>query len=138
MSSTSTTTYDQEAEEEEPKQPLGKRRGILGIKPGWVRLSLPWYASEGDLEFVLSAVEFVATHGVDFAPAYRLDWRTGIWRYRDGARGGGAPLELTVEALRSSGAEASGLPEDVIGDEELQAERARYFEEARRAAGRAV
>ena len=35
------------------------RRGILGIKPGWVRISLPWYASEGDLEFVLSAVEFV-------------------------------------------------------------------------------
>jgi selenocysteine lyase/cysteine desulfurase len=112
------------------------RRGLLGIKPGWVRLSLPWYASEGDLEFILSAVEFVATHGVDFAPAYRLDWRTGIWRYRDGARGGGAPLELSVEALRSPGAAASGLPEDMIGDEELQAERARYFEEARRAAGR--
>jgi hypothetical protein len=111
------------------------RRGILGIKPGWVRISLPWYASGRDLEFVLSAVEFVATHGMDFAPAYHLDWRSGVWRYREGQGGGGAPLELSVEALRSAGA-GSDLPESTIGEEDLEGERARYFEEARRAAGR--
>jgi selenocysteine lyase/cysteine desulfurase len=111
------------------------QRGILGIKPGWVRISLPWYASERDLEFILGAVEFVATHGIAFVPAYELDWRRGVWRHREPpeAEHGGAP-QLSVAALRGAGAD--GLPDDTIGEEEVRAERAGYLEEARRAAAR--
>jgi hypothetical protein len=48
------------------------RRGIGGIKPGWSRISLPWYASEADLDFILAAAEFIATHGKGFRPALSI------------------------------------------------------------------
>ncbi len=48
------------------------RRGVGGVKPGWVRLTLPFYASEADVDYILRAVEFVADHGRDFVPLYRL------------------------------------------------------------------
>ena len=38
-------------------------QGNLGVKPGWVRLTLPFYASDEDVDFILGAVEFIADHG---------------------------------------------------------------------------
>ena len=43
-------------------------------------MDVRYYASEEDVDFVLSAVEFVADHGVDFLPLYRMGWRDGVWR----------------------------------------------------------
>src|SRR5216684_6097290 len=108
--------------------------GFLGIKPGWVRLSLPFYASREDLDFILSAVEFVAEHWMDFVPAYRLGWMDGVWRYPDRSP---APLQrppLDLDALSQLAFEtgSEGESEEPISDEALEAERARYFDEAHR------
>jgi len=82
------------------------REGLNGIKPGWARISLPWYASSEDVDFVLSAVEFVADHGMEFVPLYRFGWRDGVWRHVDRPDAGRAPLELTADALvQAAGAE---------------------------------
>lgn len=110
-------------------------RGIVGIKPGWVRLTLPYYASEEDLEFLLAAVEFVADHGEAFVPAYRLGWLDGVWRHIDCPMRDCMPIELTVEALQEAAQSfAAGDHEAPMSEAQLRAERARYFEEARRAA----
>jgi selenocysteine lyase/cysteine desulfurase len=110
-------------------------RGVLGVKPGWVRLSLPYYASEEDLEFILSAVEFVADHGQAFVPAYRLGWRDGVWRHIDQPTPDVPPIELTVEALSEAAQSfAAGDHEAPMSDAQLRAERKRYFVEAHRAA----
>ncbi|MFZ5468295.1 MAG: aminotransferase class V-fold PLP-dependent enzyme [Myxococcota bacterium] len=110
-------------------------KGILGIKPGWVRLSLPYYATEEDLELMLSAVEFVADHGEAFVPAYRLEWMTGVWRHIERPMTDVKPIELTVEALAEAAQSFSaGDHESPMGEGQLRIERARYFDEARSAA----
>ncbi|HET9595549.1 MAG TPA: aminotransferase class V-fold PLP-dependent enzyme [Anaeromyxobacteraceae bacterium] len=59
------------------------RAGLLGAKPGWVRLSLPYHASEEDVAFLLDAVELVADEGEAFVPLYRFSWRDGSWCIQD-------------------------------------------------------
>lgn len=98
-----------------------------------MRLSLPPYASEEDVEFILRAVEFVADHGTAFVPLYRFGWRDGVWRHVERPAGDVEPIALTVEAVMSA---AHGLPaggdEAPLSEERLRAERARYFDEAER------
>ena len=111
------------------------QRGIIGVKPGWVRVSLPYYASAADIDFILSAIEFVADRGKDFVPAYELGWRDGVWRHIEAPTPDIPPIELTLEALEEAAQSfAAGDHETPISEAQLAAERARYFKEARAAA----
>ncbi len=56
--------------------------GYEGVKPGWARVSLHYLAGDQDIDFLLSAIEFVAEHGHLFLPLYRFCWRGGSWRHR--------------------------------------------------------
>jgi selenocysteine lyase/cysteine desulfurase len=110
-------------------------QGILGIKPGWVRISLPHYATPEDIDFILRAVEFVADRGMDFVPSYRLNWRDGVWRHIEKPMPDVQPLELTVEALEeASQSFSAGDHEAPMSEAQLRAERALYFKEAGRIA----
>ncbi|MDE0895095.1 MAG: aminotransferase class V-fold PLP-dependent enzyme [Planctomycetota bacterium] len=107
-------------------------RGLTGMKPGWVRLSLPYYASEEDLEFVLSAVEFVATYGKEFVPSYRFDWSNGVWTHMHLDMDTTLPFELSVGSLQEAAAcFAAGDHETPLNDAQIAAERASYFKEAK-------
>ncbi len=107
------------------------RRGIGGIKPGWVRMTIPFYANEDDIEFLLSAVEFVADYGRLFVPLYRLGWADGVWRHIERPQPDIEPIELTVHALEEAAQSfAAGDHESPMSERELLAERRRYFEEA--------
>jgi len=111
------------------------RKGVLGIKPGWVRVSLPYYASTDDLEFMLSAIEFVADHGELFVPAYKLGWLDGVWRHIERPMTDVQPIELTVEALEEAAQSFSaGDHEAPMSEAQLKRDRAQYFEVARRLA----
>jgi selenocysteine lyase/cysteine desulfurase len=108
------------------------QRGLEGIKPGWARLSLPWYASEEDIDFLLTAVEFVASHGIEFVPLYRFGWTDGVWRHLERPQTGRVPLDLSLDGLRAAGDRSGTVaPEPSMTDEELHAERGRYLKEAR-------
>jgi hypothetical protein len=100
--------------------------GITGAKPGWVRVSLPWYASAEDVEFTMRAVEFVASRGEAFVPLYRLDWRDGVWRHREGEVADPSPLQLSADEILGPPPPASPVPSPA----EREAERARYLAEA--------
>jgi selenocysteine lyase/cysteine desulfurase len=104
--------------------------GVTGAKPGWVRVSLPWYASPGDVEFTLRAVEFVASRGEAFVPLYRLDWRDGVWRHTEAEVADPAPVRLTAESVLAGPPPAGAIPSPA-GQE---AERAGYLAEAERVA----
>ncbi len=104
--------------------------GVTGAKPGWVRVSLPWYASPGDVEFTLRAVEFVASRGEAFVPLYRLDWRDGVWRHREAEVAEPSPVRLTAESILSGPSPAGPVP----SPSERDAERAGYLAEAERLA----
>lgn len=60
-------------------------RGCEGIKPGWTRVSFNYFISEPVFQYLVKAVDLVATHGWKLLPAYRFDPLRGIWRHRDGA-----------------------------------------------------
>ena len=69
-------------------------RGCEGIKPGWTRVSFNYFISETVFEYVVEAVDLVATHGWRLLPAYRFEPMTGLWRHRDGPVE--PPLRLTA------------------------------------------
>jgi selenocysteine lyase/cysteine desulfurase len=66
--------------------------GCEGIKPGWVRVNFNYFISEAVFEYVLEAVDLVASEGWRLAPMYRFDPASGLWRHRGGTAE--APLSL--------------------------------------------
>ncbi|KAK3161840.1 hypothetical protein QOZ80_1BG0082170 [Eleusine coracana subsp. coracana] len=77
--------------------------GYHGVRPGWTRVSLAYYTSTQEAEFVLDAVDFVASFGHRFLPLYSFDWKTGDWQY-DHSRARG----LLPNSVRTSPAASSG------------------------------
>lgn len=67
--------------------------GYEGVKPGWARVSLHYLMSDEDVDFLLSAVEFIAEHGHLFLPLYKFCWRGGSWRHRGAATEAGHAFE---------------------------------------------
>ena len=67
-------------------------RGCEGIKPGWVRVNFNYFISDETLEFILEAVDLIATRGWTLLPLYQLDQATGMWHHRDGVPE--APMRL--------------------------------------------
>ncbi|KAG8055558.1 hypothetical protein GUJ93_ZPchr0001g33028 [Zizania palustris] len=61
--------------------------GYHGVRPGWTRVSLAYYTSTEEAEFVLDAVDFVASFGHRFLPLYDFDWETGDWEYNHANNG---------------------------------------------------
>jgi hypothetical protein len=59
-------------------------RGCEGIKPGWVRVNFNYFISDAVFEFILAAVDMVATDGWRMLPQYRFEPATGFWRHAAG------------------------------------------------------
>jgi selenocysteine lyase/cysteine desulfurase len=109
--------------------------GLGGLKPGWVRLSLPYYASEEDVEFILAALGHELHRGEDFLPLYRFGWRDAVWTHAERPQTDVAPIELSLDALREAAfCFAAGDHEAPVSEAHVKAERQRYFDEALRAA----
>ena len=58
------------------------RRGHLGMKPGWARISLHFTMDEDDVDYLADAIEFVARHGHAFLGDYAFDLASGAWTHR--------------------------------------------------------
>ena len=58
--------------------------GCEGIKPGWVRVSFNYFISPVVFDYIVEAVDLVATYGWALLPDYRFDPYTGLWRHHDG------------------------------------------------------
>ena len=67
--------------------------GCEGIKPGWTRVSFNYFISEEVFDYIVEAVDLVATDGWRLLDTYRFDPMTGLWRHRGGAVE--PPLRLT-------------------------------------------
>lgn len=51
------------------------------LRPGFCRVSLPFFMSEAELAFVLEALKMVATEGWKILPQYVVNAETGQWRH---------------------------------------------------------
>jgi selenocysteine lyase/cysteine desulfurase len=110
--------------------------GLTGLKPGWVRLSLPYHATGEEVDFLLSAIEFVADHGEAFVPLYRLGLRDGLWTVAGTPVEEPRPIALEVESVAraAAGRLPAVDPAVALPDEGAAALRRTYLEEARRLA----
>jgi selenocysteine lyase/cysteine desulfurase len=60
--------------------------GFEGVKPGWTRLNFNYFIEREEFEFLLSAIEFVASHGERFLGLYDFDWHSGAWQHKRDSR----------------------------------------------------
>ncbi len=56
--------------------------GGNGVKPGWARVNFNYFITEAQFEFILEAIDFVATHGWKFLTHYTFDPGSGSWVHR--------------------------------------------------------
>ncbi|MCX5747668.1 MAG: aminotransferase class V-fold PLP-dependent enzyme [Proteobacteria bacterium] len=56
--------------------------GCEGIKPGWIRVNFNYFISETIFDFIVRAVDVIATHGWKLLPDYEFDPMAGTWRHR--------------------------------------------------------
>jgi len=106
------------------------QEGVLGVKPGWVRFSVPYYASRADVEFLLTAVETVADIGRAFVPLYEFSWRDASWRWPGSTPPVRSSLLAELAELWRSG-DSAAASEPTLDEDELVRDRTRYLEEAR-------
>src|SRR5215207_5287746 len=57
-------------------------RGYLGIRPGWARVTFAYFMSEAVVDYLVEAVDLVASYGHRLLGDYVFDPRTGHWRNR--------------------------------------------------------
>ena len=103
-------------------------RGCEGIKPGWTRISFNYFISEAVFEYIVDAVDLVATLGWGLLPEYRFDPMTGLWRHHNG------PVEPPLRLTSLSYDQATGalVVPDLPHDRAPESALAGYLHEARR------
>ncbi len=57
--------------------------GIAGVKPGWCRVNLHFSMDDAEAQYLIDAVNFVASHGHLFLELYDFDLTSGLWSHRD-------------------------------------------------------
>lgn len=102
-------------------------RGCEGIKPGWTRVSFNYFISEAVFQYLVAAVDLVATDGWKLLPQYRFDLTRGLWRHHLG------PVEPPLRLAQISYDQATGHmvhpPIDHVRAPE--SDLARYLDQAR-------
>ena len=58
------------------------RRGHLGAKLAFARLSFNYFISDEVFQYIIDAVHLLADHGWKLLPLYRFDAASGLWRHR--------------------------------------------------------
>ncbi|XP_016483389.1 uncharacterized protein LOC107804088 [Nicotiana tabacum] len=56
--------------------------GYTGVKPGWTRVSFPYYMSKEEFDFIIEAIEFIAIYGQRYLPIYHFNWKSGAWTFK--------------------------------------------------------
>ena len=105
-------------------------RGCEGIKPGWVRVNFNYFISALVFDFVVAAVDLVASEGWKLLEQYDFDPVTGLWAHRAGS--GAAPLSLHDLSYADG-----SLHYDVDRETSAEGELAGYLDAARELLARA-
>jgi selenocysteine lyase/cysteine desulfurase len=102
--------------------------GCEGIKPGWVRINFNYFFSDFVVDYLISAVTFVATYGHLFLTDYSFDPDTGIWRHRKG------PVEPALRLREISYTEDSHMTYPVHNDRAPESDLSLYLDVAHKLA----
>ena len=53
------------------------------LRVGFIRVNLNFFLNDTDIDYILSAIEFVSKYGWMFLPHYQFEAETGIWVNRE-------------------------------------------------------
>ena len=81
----------------------GMEAGAELLRPGFVRIALPFHCPRHVFDFILDAVEWVADHGVHLLRQYRPDAASGAWIHRSIVGGFRPRLALQSMAFHKAG-----------------------------------
>ncbi|GMT18629.1 hypothetical protein PFISCL1PPCAC_9926, partial [Pristionchus fissidentatus] len=101
------------------------------IRPGFTRLSIPYFESDQKVDFILSAIRFVASHAADFLHYYQLNAESGEWHhektrvFHDRKWLGFVSFGDGGLKIDKKSAKRSELPVDILKRAEEEAERSR-------------
>ena len=90
-------------------------RGCEGIKPGWTRVNFNYFISKTVFDYILDAVELVASDGWRLLPAYDFDAVTGNWVHNSGVAKPAASLDAMSYGNRHEN-DLGTAPESVLAD----------------------
>ena len=100
-------------------------RGCEGIKPGWVRVNFNYFISDVVFDFILDAIDLIATDGWKLLPDYILEVDTGRWRHVNGV----AEPPLSLSSITYDG---TGVPAAAHRHLEREGALSGYIDAARR------
>jgi len=91
-----------------------------GMRPGWIRFNLHYLMSEHEVDYILSAIEFVAEHGLKWLANYEFDVACGIWSYRWERKAerptlGAVSIDAVAETLDVAKIVAAKLTKELAG-----------------------
>ena len=109
------------------------RKGHLGAKLAFTRLSFNYFISETVFDYIVDAVHLLADEGWKLLPLYRFDPDTGLWQHRAAAPDRPPSLRDLTAALDAAPARLATAPESVLAG---QLEAAREIIAGGRARGR--
>ena len=99
-------------------------KGYTGIKPGWCRVGFHSTMDDPEADYIIDAIEFIATYGHLFLPLYSFDLQSGAWTHKQ--------CEPLNERLSLADAvDACGCKPTARPVEQRQKLYARYLKEAR-------
>jgi selenocysteine lyase/cysteine desulfurase len=75
--------------------------GCDGIKPGWIRINFNYFITDTVRDYLIDAVDLLATHGHRLLTDYRFDPHTGGWHHRHAPAQ--PPLSLTALIWETDG-----------------------------------
>jgi selenocysteine lyase/cysteine desulfurase len=56
--------------------------GSNGMKPGWIRVNFNFFIGDDAFDYVVQAIDLVASHGWRLLPEYRFDLESGLFQHR--------------------------------------------------------
>ena len=59
------------------------QKGVMVLRPGWVRLNFNYFISEAEFHYILRAIEHIAQLGWRLLPFYQFDDTDAVWRFQE-------------------------------------------------------
>jgi selenocysteine lyase/cysteine desulfurase len=90
--------------------------GCEGVKPGWTRINFNYFISDTVADYLIDAIDLIATNGHRLLADYRFDPHTGLWRHPRQAE---PPLRLTDLARQAYDSDTVRAPRRIAGEDVL-------------------
>lgn len=79
--------------------------GHMIIRPGWVRINFNYFISEEVFQYIVQAIDMVATHGWRMLPYYKFEESSAIWRFQNQE----VALAASLDQFDASGEAVAGI-----------------------------